>query len=57
MELSENEKAELLLCKRSAPFREWFAVKCSCGVSYFDAKRKATNYAKTHAPAAIYAAQ
>ena len=55
--LGAKEHAELLLRRDYFPFREWYAVKTESGeVEYFDSKGKATQWAKKHAPAAIWAA-
>ena len=58
LQISEQDIAELRRCKSYFPFREWFAVKAEMQeCRFFDSKRKALNFAKKHAPAAIYGAQ
>ena len=51
-----QEEAQLQLCKRTAPFRQWYAVKAvNIETRYFDSRRKALTFARKHPPAAIYA--
>lgn len=57
LELLEAEKAELITWKQRLPFRDWHGVKPEVAeFRCFDTKRKASAYAKKHAPAAIYRA-
>lgn len=54
-DLLESEKQELITWKHRLPFRDWYGVKPALAeFRCFDSKRKAMNYAKKHAPAAIY---
>lgn len=47
LQLLDSERAELLLLKRCAPYRQWFAVKPLVGEArFFNSKRAATAYAK-----------
>lgn len=53
--LTNDEQQEFKRRKACFPFRDWHAVKVkSQDAEYFDTKRKAMNYAKKHAPAAIF---
>lgn len=58
LELTEQERNDLLAIKRYRPFRAWFAVKpANQSAIIVDSLRKAKNHAAKFAPAAIYAAQ
>ena len=58
MQLLVSEREELLMLKRSCPFRQWFAVKAlNNEAHFFDSKRKANTFAAKHVPATIYGAQ
>lgn len=55
IELTETEKAQFGMMRRMMPYRAWHMVKeADKEAVLFDTSRKATNFAKKHAPCAIF---